>query len=62
MGGRSLRQFRLDDEAVLRGVDVAFEQAESDLDVLGIALADLDVARLELSPTRTNTTVRFSTV
>src|ERR1700726_451211 len=45
---RSFPHFRLQDETVPGRIHVAFQHAESDLDKLRIALADLDVARLEL--------------
>src|SRR5260370_42322368 len=45
---RSLRQFRLYDEAVLCRVQVAHQHTKCDFHKLRIALADLDVASLEL--------------
>ena len=45
---RALRQFRLYDKTVLRRVDIAFQHTKRDLHELRIALADLDVAGLEL--------------
>lgn len=47
ISARSLGHLRLHDEAVLRRVDIAIENAKKDFDDLRITVANLDVAGLE---------------
>src|SRR5215475_6150452 len=44
---RALGHLGLDDKTVAGGVDVAFEHAKGDLDEIGVAVAELDLAHLE---------------
>src|SRR5262245_51210545 len=47
MSGGPLCEFSLHHKAVLRCIDIAFEQTESDLGMVRIAFTNLDVSRLE---------------
>ena len=61
MRGRALADLGLDDEAVLGGVDIAFEQARTVISTCSASRSPSSTSRASnFSPARTNTTVRFS--